>query len=76
MKERAYKVIANVMNVPADSVGDDSSPDTIEQWDSIKHMNLVLALEQEFGVQFDDEQVTDMLNAELVYETLKELGVK
>ncbi|MBI9080442.1 MAG: acyl carrier protein [Pseudodesulfovibrio sp.] len=75
MKERAYTVIANVMNVPADSVNDNSSPDNIEQWDSIKHMNLVLALEQEFSVQFDDEQVADMLSAELVVETLREVDV-
>lgn len=76
MKERAYRVIANVMNVPAESIDDNSSPDTIEEWDSIKHMNLILALEQEFSIQFEDEQIADMLSAELVIETLKELGIQ
>jgi len=76
VKERAYRVIANVMNVPAESIDDNSSPDTIEEWDSIKHMNLILALEQEFSIQFEDEQIADMLSAELVIETLKELGIQ
>jgi acyl carrier protein len=72
VKERVFKVVSQVMDVPADEINEESSPDTIEAWDSLKHMNLVLALEEEFGVQFTDEQIMEMLSVALIIEIVKE----
>jgi acyl carrier protein len=71
--EKVKSIVAQVMEVPEDSVREDSSPDTIEAWDSLKHMNLVLALEQSFGVTFSEEQITEIESVELIIATLKEL---
>jgi acyl carrier protein len=60
------------MNVPLEQVSEDSSPDTISGWDSLAHMNLVLALEEELGVEFTDVQIVDMLNAELIMMAVAE----
>jgi acyl carrier protein len=65
-KGKIFGIISRVMSVPLEQVNDDSSPDNIAGWDSLAHMNLVLALEEELGVQFTDTQIVDMLNAELV----------
>jgi len=35
----------------------DSSPETVENWDSVQNLNLVLALEEEYGVQFAPEDL-------------------
>jgi len=72
MSERLFKVISQVLNVPLGEINVESSPDTIESWDSLKHMNLVLAIEQEFNIQFKEEQIIDMLNVALIIEFLKE----
>ena len=61
------------MDVSIDHINEDSSPDTIEQWDSLKHIHLVLALEQEFGVSFSDQQIMDMANLQLVIMILEEI---
>jgi len=37
-----------------------SSAETISSWDSLKHMNLVLALEETFGVLFSEEQIAEL----------------
>jgi acyl carrier protein len=73
MKERVYKVISQVFNVPIEKINEESSPDNIETWDSLKHMNMVLALEEEFNVQFGEEQIFEMLNVGLIIEILKEI---
>ena len=52
MKNRIIKVMANVFNIDANIITYDSSPDNIETWDSLKHMNLIVALEEEFCVEF------------------------
>ena len=45
-----------------------SSPQTLENWDSIQHLNLVLAVEEKFGVQLSPEEIEEMKN---VGETAK-----
>ena len=51
---RIKQVMSDVFNIDINSINDTSSPDNIENWDSLKHMNLITALEEEFGVIFDD----------------------
>jgi acyl carrier protein len=70
LKEKVFEIIAQVMNVPIESVKEDSSPDTIETWDSLKHMSLVLTLEEEFDVQFSDEEIVKMLSVGLIMDVL------
>jgi acyl carrier protein len=60
MNDRIRKVIADVLGVPATVVGDDASPKTIESWDSLRQMSLIVALESEFNVLFDDAVVTSL----------------
>ena len=72
MKDRVYSVVAKVLEVPVESVDEQSSPDTVETWDSLRHMNLVLALEEEFGIQFTPEQIIEMLSVELIIMTVQE----
>ena len=74
-KEKVFKVVSQVMGVPIEELNEDSSPDTIEPWDSLKHMNLILALEEEFEVQFSDENILEMLSVQLIIEILKEKGI-
>ena len=74
MRERVYKIISQVFNVPIENINDESSSDDIKTWDSLKHMNMVLSLEEEFNVQFGEEQVLEMLNVGLIIEILKEIG--
>ena len=74
MVDKVKQIMAQVFEVPLDTVPDDASPDTIKSWDSLRHMNLVLAMEEEFGVQFTDEQIVQMLSLELIVHTLQEVA--
>lgn len=76
MNEKVFKIVSQVMGIPGEEVNEDSSPDTISQWDSLQHMNLVLALEEEFKIQFTGDQTVSMLNVKLILLTLEEFGIK
>jgi len=43
-----------------DRIVANSSPDSIETWDSIQHLNFVLALEEKFGLQLSPEEMEQM----------------
>jgi acyl carrier protein len=66
-------VMAAVLRVPAAQIGPDASTDTIPAWDSLRHMNLVLALEQEFGVSIPDEDAANLSSYGLIKLVLNEL---
>jgi acyl carrier protein len=68
--------MAKVFSVPPETITVDASPDTVENWDSLRHMNLVLALEQEFAVEFTDDQVVEILSYQLIRIVLGEHGVE
>jgi acyl carrier protein len=66
-------VLAGVLRVPVESIGPESSMDNIESWDSLQHMNLVLALEEEFGVSIPDEDAANVTSYRLIKLVLEEL---
>ena len=71
MEVRIKQVMSNVFNLDINSINSMSSPDNIENWDSLKHMNLVIALEEEFKVEFDDEEIADSMNCALILNIIK-----
>jgi acyl carrier protein len=72
MENRVKNVMATVFGISSDEVNDDSSPNTIPSWDSLKQMNLVILLEEEFDIEFSDEQVIRILNYKSLLEVIKE----
>lgn len=66
MEDRIKDVMAAVFEISITAINDESSPDSIESWDSLKHMNLVVALEEEFGITFTDDEIVEMMNYVLI----------
>jgi acyl carrier protein len=58
--DQVREIASDLFNVPAQQLGPDSSPDTVPDWDSVQHLNLVLTLEQKFNVQFGPEDIEQM----------------
>lgn len=54
------RIASDVLGVPASQLTEASSPETVESWDSVAHLSLVLALEQAVNVQFDPEDIEKM----------------
>jgi acyl carrier protein len=69
---KVIAVATDVFQVPQASLGPASTPDTIETWDSLHHLSFVLALEQEFNVQFSPEEIEQLLSIELTTALVEE----
>ena len=68
--DRIRRVAADVLETSVDKITLDSSPETIDTWDSVHHLNLVLALEQEFDLQFEPEEIDQMKDVRHILEIL------
>lgn len=73
MEEKIKQVMASTFGVDVGQIGNDTSPNTLQNWDSLKQMQLVLSLEEEFGIEFNDNQVVDMLSYKEICNAIKEL---
>ncbi|HYU47550.1 MAG TPA: acyl carrier protein [Terriglobales bacterium] len=58
--EQVRAIASDIFGLPAGKITADSSPETIENWDSMQHLNLVLALEEKFGLQLSPEEIEQM----------------
>ncbi len=59
---RLNEVFRDVFDDESITVNDSTTADDIEDWDSLEHINLIAAVEQEFGMKFTMGQVVSMKN--------------
>ena len=74
MTKSLQQLIALALKVDESRVAIDASMQTIPEWDSLAHMNLVAALEAEFKVRFEPEDLLSMVSVREIVETLNRLG--
>jgi len=60
MDSRIKEIMHNILNVEQSSIIGESSSDNIASWDSLRHIQLVVALEEEFELEFTDGEITDL----------------
>jgi len=64
--EQIRGIASDIFGAKADQITAASSPETVDSWDSTQHLNLVLAIEEKFGIQLDPEEIEQMKNIGLV----------
>ena len=60
--EQLNEVFRDVFDDETITVGESTTSDDIEDWDSLEHINLIAAVEQQFGMKFNMGQVVSMKN--------------
>lgn len=72
MKERIKEVMSAVFGIKCEEISNDASTETIENWDSLNHMNLIVALEEEFGIRFSDDEIIKLINLEALENRIQD----
>jgi acyl carrier protein len=67
---RVKVVFSNIFNIGVDDIDNTIALHTLPDWDSLKHMSIIAALEEEFSVEFDQPEIESMINFEIVCATL------
>jgi len=63
--------MARVFEVPPGALPDQASPQTVAQWDSLRHMNLILALEGEFKIEFTDQEIPEIFSLQRIEQAVE-----
>lgn len=74
VEDRVRQVMAGLFGVEPETVGPKTSMDTLENWDSLQHVSLVMALEQEFGMQIPVSEAFQMTDFNAVCRSVARHG--
>ena len=66
--ERVAKLFEDVLDCEPGVISKDTVPDDVPGWDSVGHMSLVSGLEDEFGVEFDVDDIMEMTTVAKILE--------
>jgi acyl carrier protein len=65
-----YDTVSSVLGIPADQISDSTGAGTIEQWDSLSQLNIIMSIEEAFGVAFEPEQMLEMSSVNEIRKAL------
>lgn len=68
-------ILADILEISPDQVTPDLGIGTIESWDSFRHLQAILALEGEYGVQFDPQRIAELTTVAQIQSELEAKGV-
>jgi acyl carrier protein len=60
MKQKIAEIISVILDIPVNEINEDISRENTAVWDSLKHIQIITALEEEFDVEFEDEEIEAM----------------
>jgi len=72
---RFNQLVCEVFKVNESDLSDSATPDDIEDWDSVTHMDLMALFEEEWALGLDVEEITEMTSIGLMKEILRKHGV-
>ena len=75
MSKKLYDIISKVFSIQISEINDESSPETIESWDSFNGLILVDELENSFNIKFSISEIIDVKNVKDIKRHLKNHGV-
>ena len=70
ISQRVINQISIILNINPSEIKGSLAYNSIERWDSIAQMNIILSLEEEFNIQLLDEDIEDMLTVELIIKII------
>jgi acyl carrier protein len=73
--EQVQQVVAGTLSIPAESVTMKTTQENLAAWDSLAHVNLVMALEQQFQIELEVEEFMELNSVETIVRYLEEAGI-
>ena len=71
MREKVIKIMSTVFQLDKNEINDNSSMENVKSWDSLKHINLIISLEEEFDCEFPSDEVVQMISLKKILSVLE-----
>jgi acyl carrier protein len=72
MNNKIREIMAKSFDVPVGEISESTSKDNLDNWDSLHHIMMIVALEKEFNILIPDETVSNMISFKLIESVIQE----
>jgi acyl carrier protein len=69
------ELLADIFEISVEQVTPELSMGTVDSWDSFRHLQAILAIEGEYGVQFDPQRIPELTSVARLQAELVKMGV-
>jgi acyl carrier protein len=66
------QLMADVFECDASKITPESTPDTLAAWDSLRLLDLILAIEQQAGVEISPDRLEEMMSVPAILKVIEE----
>lgn len=74
-EDKLFEIISRVLDIPFDQINDESSPESIEKWDSFSGYVLLDEIETAFNVSITMDEALEIKNVEDFKKILRSKGI-
>jgi acyl carrier protein len=71
MKDKIKMIMARVFEMKIEDFPAEINQSTVDNWDSLRHLNLIIELEEAFDKSFEPEEIGEMTSMEKIMEMIK-----
>jgi acyl carrier protein len=75
VENKIIKIFSQVVDVPVETVSITMTPNDVENWDSMKHVMLLLAVESDFDLKFSDIEMVSIGTLDELIDLVKSKSV-
>jgi acyl carrier protein len=65
------KILADNLKISLDQAEQNLTMQDVNDWDSLSHMNLIVAIEDEFQIQLTGDEIAEMISLEKIREIVQ-----
>lgn len=69
-----HTLISEVMRIPTEEISDSFSMNDSDAWDSLKHMELIVSIENTFNVDLSADDIVEMIDIKRIKNILNKKG--
>lgn len=70
MDDKFLNIIAEILKISPENLKEDSTAETVPEWDSLNHWAVIGKLEDRYDVEFTMDEATEFKNLGHIYEIL------
>lgn len=70
IESKIKNIMSSLFSISTDKITNKTSFNSVKKWDSLKHLEFIIALEKEFQIKFDADEIPTLINFEIIYSTI------
>lgn len=74
--KKLKEIFFDIFDISKKEINEQNSIDNIENWDSLSHIRLIVAIEKVFNIKINDEEIIQMNSYTKIIKILKNKGIK